>query len=204
MCHRLLYKQKEGAIVPKKYTKTEDGWTRVEEVDEIEEIEREFSSAPSDEVLAKNNYYNKFKSSKNEDEHIYTDEDLDAIIAEYQTSRMPALTRERHVSTQSKPQKSSTQAISKQSAASTYYEDLDREATRDALIAVAWIFGIMVLIFGGLALFVELSPTLTWQGIGEWIVITTVKVFYYIIKFFFDMCYKFFDWIFFDVFNASF
>lgn len=205
MCRLLLYKQKEGANVPKKYTKTEDGWTRVEEVDEIEEIEREFSSAPSDDVLAKNNYYNKFKSAKNEEDYVYTDEDLDAIIAEYQASRMPPLERERP--TQQKQKSSSQQQTKTKTVAkeiSCQDDNFDKETTKIALIAVAWIFGIMALIVGGLALWVELSPTITWQEIGDWVAITTVKVFYYIFKLFFDMCYKLFDWIFFDLFHASF
>ena len=205
MRHRLLYKQKEGAIVPKKYTKTEDGWTRVEEVDEIEEIEREFASAPSDDVLAKNNYYNKFKSSKDEDKYVYTDEDLDAIIAEYQASRMPTLEREKSVQQkQNVAQKAKPKETKTTKDKVAQQDDFDKETTKMALIAVAWIFGIMALLVGGLALWVELSTTVTWQGIAEWIALAVVKFFYYLFKVFYSLCEKLFNWIFFDVCNASF
>lgn len=161
--------------MPKKYTPTDDGWIKVEELPSQAVVAEE-------NALYQNNYYNKFLKEQKAKELEET--------KKINISSMPELV------INSKPSKLGTKIIEEPIEQQRDNFDWQKEANKCALIAVAWIVGIAAILTGIIALAVYLIPGLTWMSIGEAIAFTILQIIYYLYKAFYFLCTSLFDLIF--------
>lgn len=174
--------------MPKKFTKAADGWIQVHEDDEqsiddlVKEIDMLIADHPATTIQETKKFQSIDETVLNDTHYRYPNavkiHDNVGVEAKrkmrQQTNKKPAKTKKR------KERKVIT--------------DWEKQATKDALWCLLFTFGSIGLIFGVLAIFVA-TGSLTWEGIGEAVVVFMLKAIWWAYETFFNLCVTCFEWI---------